>query len=81
MQDLTGFGGEVDTATLLAKQIQLQGLLVGSLRQQQEFILAIDTMGLNPVIERTFALEELVQVFCHQDLHCGKISIALGDVS
>lgn len=76
---LTGFGGEIDTATLMAKQIRLQGLIVGSRRQQQEFVRAVDTIGLEPIVDRTFALDELAQAFRHQETgaHFGKIGILL----
>ncbi len=37
---LTGRGGEVPTAALMAKQARLQGLIVGSRRMQQEFVRA-----------------------------------------
>jgi len=74
---LTGFGGEIDTATLMARQIRLQGLIVGSRRQQQEFIRAIDTIGLKPVVDRTFELGDLAEAFRYQESgkHFGKIGI------
>lgn len=76
---LTGFSGEVDTATLMARQIRLQGLIVGSRRQQQEFVRAIDAIGLEPVIDSSFALDELARAFRHQGAgaHFGKIGIML----
>ena len=37
---LTGVGGQVPTAALMAKQARLQGLIVGSRREQQEFVRA-----------------------------------------
>lgn len=74
---LTGFSGEVDTAVLMARQIRLQGPIVGSRRQQQEFVRAIDAIGLEPVIDRTFMLDELTQAFRHQEAgaHFGKIGV------
>lgn len=76
---LTGFSGEIDTATLMARQIRLQGLIVGSRRQQQEFVRAIDAIGLEPVIDSSFALDELARAFRHQEAgaHFGKIGITI----
>lgn len=76
---LIGFSGEVDTATQMARQIRLQGLIVGSRRQQQEFVHAIDAIGLGPVIDSSFALGELARAFRHQEAgaHFGKIGIML----
>ena len=72
---LTGRAGEVPTALLMAKQVRLQGLIVGSHRHQREMIRAIETNGMRPVIDRAFALEEIVDAFRHQEsgAHFGKI--------
>jgi NADPH:quinone reductase-like Zn-dependent oxidoreductase len=75
---LTGVGGEVPTAALMAKQAKLQGLIVGSLQEQQDFVRALDATGIRPVIDRTFALEELADAFRYQESgsHFGKIAVA-----
>ncbi len=75
---LTGVSGEVPTALLMAKQAKLQGLIVGSRQEQQEFVRALDATGIRPVIDRTFALEELADAFRHQESgsHFGKIAVA-----
>jgi NADPH:quinone reductase-like Zn-dependent oxidoreductase len=72
---LTGRGGEVPTALLMAKQVRLQGLIVGSRREQVEMIRALDVMGWRPVLDRSFALEGLADAFAHQESngHFGKI--------
>lgn len=74
---LTGRGGEVPTAMLMAKQARLQGLIVGSRRQQRDFVRALDGGGLHPVIDRVFGLEELADAFRHQEGagHFGKIGV------
>ena len=61
----------------LAKQIRLQGVLVGSRRQQIEMIRAIDASGLRPVIDRSFGLEEIADAFRYQESnrHFGKICL------
>ncbi|SFU56914.1 zinc-dependent alcohol dehydrogenase family protein [Halomonas korlensis] len=75
---LTGREGEIPTAKLMAKQARLQGLIVGSRRHQQEMIRAIEAGGLEPIIDRSFALEEIVEAFRHQESgrHFGKICLS-----
>jgi NADPH:quinone reductase-like Zn-dependent oxidoreductase len=76
---LTGISGDVPTATLMRKQARLQGLIVGSRRQQQDFVRALDAApDLRPVIDRTFGLNELADAFRHEESgsHFGKIGVA-----
>jgi NADPH:quinone reductase-like Zn-dependent oxidoreductase len=74
---LTGLGGEVPTAALMAKQARLQGLIVGNRRDQVELVRAIDATGLRPVIDRSFALAEIADAFRHEEsgAHFGKICL------
>ncbi|MBB3473556.1 NAD(P)-dependent alcohol dehydrogenase [Sphingomonas sp. BK345] len=74
---VTGVAGDVPTAALMAKQARLQGLIVGSRRQQQEFVRAIDATGIRPVIDRRFPLAELPDAFRLQQSsgHFGKIGV------
>ncbi len=74
---LTGRGGEVPTALLMAKQARLQGLIVGSRRDQQDFVRALDGGALRPVIDRVFPLEGLADAFRHEEggSHFGKIGV------
>jgi NADPH:quinone reductase-like Zn-dependent oxidoreductase len=74
---LTGGSGDVPTAALMAKQARLQGLIVGSRRQQQDFVLALEASGIRPVIDRRFALEQLADAFRYEigASHFGKIGI------
>lgn len=76
---LTGISGEVPTVALMAKQVRLQGLVVGSRRDQQDMIRALEATGLRPVIDRSFALEELADAFRYEESgqHFGKISITI----
>ncbi|SFU83118.1 NADPH:quinone reductase [Methylobacterium sp. 174MFSha1.1] len=75
---LTGRAGEVPTSSLMAKQARLQGLIVGSRRQQQDYVAALDRTGIRPVIDRTYAFEELPEAFRHQEggSHFGKLCVA-----
>jgi NADPH:quinone reductase-like Zn-dependent oxidoreductase len=74
---LTGVSGEVPTAALMAKQVVLWGIIVGNRRHQQDFVRALDTGILRPVIDRVFALEDLADAFRYEESgsHFGKIGI------
>ena len=72
---LSGITSELPLASALARQVRLQALIVGSRLHQQNFIRAIETNGLRPVIDRSFDLEALVEAFQYQasGQHFGKI--------
>lgn len=72
---LTGVSGEFALVQALSRQLRLQGVLVGSRAHQQAMIRAIDANGLRPVIDRSFALEQLADAFRYQETnqHFGKI--------
>ena len=74
---LTGVAGQFPLVQALVRQIRLQGVLVGSRAQQQAMIRAIDANGLRPVLDKRFALEEIVEAFRHQESnqHFGKICL------
>jgi len=74
---LTGRQGDVPTSVLMAKQARLQGLIVGSRRQQQDFVTALEQTGIRPVIDRRFPLERLADAFRHQESasHFGKVVV------
>jgi len=74
---LTGSTGEVPTAALMAKQARLQGLIVGSRREQQDFVRALDASGIRPIVDRRFPLEMLADAFRFEmgATHFGKIGI------
>lgn len=76
---LTGLAGDFSLVTALLKQLRLQGVLVGNRTQQQAMIAAINANGLRPVIDKVFALEEMVQAFQYQESnqHVGKICLAI----
>ena len=74
---LTGFSGPIPTVKLLTRQVRLQGLQVGSRQQQTEMIRALDANGTKPVIDKTFALQDLIEAFRYEasGAHFGKICI------
>lgn len=76
---LTGSSGEIPTRNLMGKQGRLQGITVGSRSDQIDMVAAIDVNGIRPVIDRSFALEELASAFRHQEsaTHFGKIVLAI----
>ncbi|MEO9470400.1 NAD(P)-dependent alcohol dehydrogenase [Parasphingorhabdus sp.] len=74
---LTGFAGPVQTAILMAKNLRVQGLTVGSRAQQQEMIAAINANGIKPILDKHFPLADLGDAFRHQEsgAHFGKIVV------
>lgn len=76
---LTGRAGEVPTALLMAKQQRLQGLIVGSRQDQIDFVRALETTGVKPVIDKTFELADLADAFRHEasGRHFGKICVGI----
>ncbi|TPG42651.1 NAD(P)-dependent alcohol dehydrogenase [Sphingomonas koreensis] len=72
---LTGASGDVPTAKLMAKHARLQGLIVGSRREQQDLVRALDAMGVKPIIDRSFPLDAIADAFRHEEsgAHLGKI--------
>jgi NADPH:quinone reductase-like Zn-dependent oxidoreductase len=76
---LTGLAGEIPTGKLMGKQGRLQGVTVGSRHDQIDMVAAIDANGIRPVLDRSFALEELAAAFRHQEsaTHFGKIVVAI----
>ena len=61
------------------KQLRLQGVLVGNRTQQQEMIKAINANNMRPVIDKVFALENIVEAFRYQETnqHFGKICLEM----
>lgn len=76
---LTGITGEVPTLAMMAKQIRLQGIIVGSRTQQQDMVRGLETMGIKPVIDKTFALAETAAAFRYEETaqHFGKICVTI----
>lgn len=74
---LAGFAGPVQTALLMAKNLRVQGLTVGSRQQQLDMIAGIDANGIKPVISDHFPLASLADAFRHQAAngHFGKIVV------
>lgn len=75
---LTGREGPIPTGLLMARQQRLQGLIVGSRRQQQDLVRALNGNPLRPVLDRTFAFDQLAEALQYEKsgAHLGKISLS-----
>lgn len=75
----TGVAGALQVVPALIRQLRLQGVLVGSRRQQIDMIRAIDANGMRPVIDNRFSLDAIVDAFRHQESnrHFGKICLTI----
>jgi len=75
---LTGIQGEVPTAELFQKNAVISGITVGSRANQEDMVKAINTNGIEPVIDRSFGLEEVAEAFRLQESqqHLGKICLS-----
>ena len=74
---LSGDKADISVLSLLAKQVQLKGLIVASRQDQVDFVKALEIMGKKPVIDRTFKYAELGDAFRYQQsgAHLGKICV------
>ncbi len=74
---LAGFAGNVPTAAIMGGNVRISGLTVGSRAQQIAMVRAINANGIRPVIDRSFALEDIADAFRHQasGAHFGKIAL------
>jgi NADPH:quinone reductase-like Zn-dependent oxidoreductase len=74
---LTRQNGDLPLSLMMIKNARLQGILVGSRRQQQEMVRGIEATGMRPVIDRTFGLEGLADAFRYEESgkHFGKICL------
>lgn len=60
---LTGVAGKVPTAAFFYSNLTMTGITVGSRTAQQDMIRAIETTGIEPVMDRQFALDERRSAF------------------
>jgi NADPH:quinone reductase-like Zn-dependent oxidoreductase len=76
---LAGSSGPISTAKLMAKQIRLTGITVGSRRHQSDMIRTIEACEIRPIIDCTFPFAELADAFRYQETgrHFGKICISI----
>jgi NADPH:quinone reductase-like Zn-dependent oxidoreductase len=74
---LTGFTAPFDLRSVVLKQVRMQGLVVGSREHQQRCVGMFEEVKIAPVIDRTFALEDLRAAFEYQGAgaHFGKVCV------
>ena len=72
---LAGVAGPIPTVLIMAKNLRVIGLTVGSRRHQLDLIRAVEANGIKPVLDKSFPLEGLADAFRHQESnkHFGKI--------
>lgn len=75
---LTGMAGEVPTMSVMVKQLTIKGITVGTRADQQDLVRALDATGIKPVIDSSFALDDIANAFRHQESqkHFGKICLS-----
>ena len=77
---VSGFGGEINPATLLAGAKRLVGIYVGSRAMLEKLIRFADTSRLQPVVDRVFTFDQAREAYRHMasGSHFGKVVIAVG---
>lgn len=75
---LSGFSQQIAMPTLFGKNLRLIGLSVGSREMFEQMVAAIDRAGMKPVIDRTFAFDQVPDALrCMKGAgHFGKICVS-----
>ena len=63
---LGGRTGEIVFPKYFFKQVRMTGIAVGSHAMQRDMVRAIDSTGIKPLIDRSFALDQLGEAFEYQ---------------
>jgi NADPH:quinone reductase-like Zn-dependent oxidoreductase len=74
---VSGFGGEVNPASLLATAKRMVGIFVGSRAMLEDVMRFADTVGLKPVIDRVFQFAQAQDAYRYMESgsHFGKVVI------
>lgn len=77
---LSGRPTELDVASILMRQVRIQGVLVGSREHFEALNRAVAQHRLRPVVDRVFPFAEAPEAFRHlaAGRHLGKVSIRIG---
>jgi NADPH:quinone reductase-like Zn-dependent oxidoreductase len=77
---VSGSGGGIPPRALIAGAIRLQGVYVGPRRMHEKLARFVETAKIRPVVDRTFAFEELPQACRHFEAgrHFGKVTVRCG---
>lgn len=72
-----GRKGEITFPKLFFKHLRMTGIAVGSRTMQEDMVRAITLSGMKPVIDRSFAFDQLADAFRYQEsgAHFGKIVV------
>jgi NADPH:quinone reductase-like Zn-dependent oxidoreductase len=76
---VSGFGGEVNPATLLASAKRMVGIYVGSRTMLDKVMRFADATGLQPVVDRVFTFGQAKEAYRYMESgsHFGKVVIAV----
>jgi NADPH:quinone reductase-like Zn-dependent oxidoreductase len=76
---VSGFGGEVNPATLLSSAKRMVGIYVGSRTMLDQVMRFADTSGIQPVVDRVFTFDQVKEAYRHMESgsHFGKVVIAV----
>lgn len=78
---VSGFGGEVNPASLLASAKRMVGIYVGSRAMLEDVMRFVDVSGVKPVIDRVFPFAQAREAYRHMasGAHFGKVVIDVTD--
>jgi len=78
---VSGFGGEVNPASLLAGAKRLVGIYVGSRTMLEKVLGFAASGGLQPVVDRVFPFDAAAQAYRYMESgsHFGKVVVAVGE--
>lgn len=74
---VSGFGGEVNPATLLASAKRMVGIFVGSRAMLEQVVRLVHLSGIRPVVDRVFTFGEAKEAYRYMEsgAHFGKVVI------
>jgi NADPH:quinone reductase-like Zn-dependent oxidoreductase len=74
---VSGFGGEVNPATLLSMSKRMVGIFVGSRTMLEDVMHFAEVAGIKPVVDRVFPFDQAKQAYQHMESgsHFGKVVI------
>ena len=74
---LTGTGGRLDMLPILAKTLRIQGVIVGSVEMFERMIGMIDHLGIRPVIDEAFDMQDIAAAleYLKSGQHLGKVIV------
>ncbi len=77
---LTGGRGEVDLHAIFRRRQTVRGVYVGSVSMFERLVAALESTGIRPVIDRTFAFDDARAAWEHlaSGRHLGKVVVSLG---